>query len=88
MQRRLAAQKDEIGLPLGPCKEFEPLAHRIERQSRCSMLRRIDVAVATGKIAGGEEMKKDIALPWLEAHGAGNRRGAHGFSASNVCARV
>ena len=69
MQGWFTAKEYQVGLLLGPGKQPEPLANGRKRQGGGTVLGRIDVAVAAGQIAGGEQVKEDIALPGLKAHG-------------------
>ena len=87
VQGGLAAQEDEIGLTLRPGEQLEPALHRGQRQGGGAVLGRVDVAVAAAQVAGGEQVKEDVALTGLKAHGARLGCSGHGES-SGVWARV
>jgi hypothetical protein len=62
---------------MGAGKEFNPSLQGFPGKGETTMLFGVDIAVAAGEIAGGENVEKHISFTWNKADGAGS--GYHGF---------
>ena len=76
MKGRFTAEKNDIALFLRAGEELEPALDPFQRKGLAAVLSGIYIAVSAGEIAGGEDMKEDIALSGFEGDGSGDM--AHG----------
>jgi hypothetical protein len=60
MHCRFTAQKDDVGLDGPAGKQFKPGFGSCQRQGFIAVLVAIDVAVTSGQVAAGGDVKKDI----------------------------
>ena len=67
VQRRLSAQENNVGSLLGVDKEIKPRTNRLNGQGLRTVLLWVDITMTAGKVAGSQDVEKDISFSPLEA---------------------